>query len=469
MRRLLLLLILVLVAGGLLYGVLGQSTAASTAIVSIVRTALEAQRAGAAFAAVADGEAVVAGDQVRADGNGRGFVTFHDGSTLSVDPGARVTVAQLSNNLDGSTIIRLEQALGRTWSSVQKFANPNSRFEVKTPAGTATVRGTAFETIVAADGTTVVRTHDGTVVVSAQGVDQVSTANTQVTITPGQAPSAPQPIPAGPSLRFTSPAGTALTAFTPNDAACGAGRADAPGCLEGSVILREVVPGVYGVVLSAAATANATLTMEGLFGATTVSTQALTRPMARGDVVRTTVRVALDGQGRPSLATPTPFEALTAVCGAEARGRVFATGSLEERSAALLAYAGTNRGQPASLVLTDAELTAALQAAAQIEGLPITVRNVRARTTLGGTELAGDAALGPLTATARVVAVAGADGGRLALRLKSLDLAPVPAPLLDQVRLRVQDALEDAGGDLPLAVERVAFRAGCVAIVGSAR
>lgn len=458
-----------IVAGGLLYAVLGQSTAAATAIVSIVRTALEAQRSGAAFAAVVDGEAVSAGDQVRADANGRGFVTFFDGSTLSVDPGARVTVTQLASSFDGSTIVRLEQALGRTWASVQRFANPNSRFEIRTPSGTAIVRGTAFETTVLADGTMTVRTYDGTVVVSAQGVERVSTANTQVTVAPGQPPSLPQPLPPGPSLRFASPAGTALTVFNPNDLACGNGRADAPGCLEGSVFLRDVVPGTYHIVMTASTSVNATLTMEGQFGTTTVATQALTRAMERGDLVRTTLRVALDAQGRPTFVTPAPFDELTAICGAEARGRVFATGTLDERGAALLQYAGANRGQPASLVLTDADLTAALQEAAEVEGLPVTVTNVRATTSLAGTELAGDASLGPLSLSARVVAVAGADGGRLVLRLKSLDLGPIPGPLLDQVRQRVQEALRDAGGDFPIAVERVVFRPGCVAVVGSAR
>jgi hypothetical protein len=57
----------------------------------------------------------------------------------------------------------MQQTFGRTWHVVTKLITGNSKYEVKTPASTASVRGTAF--VVDSDGErTAVTTTEGTVV-----------------------------------------------------------------------------------------------------------------------------------------------------------------------------------------------------------------------------------------------------------------------------------------------------------------
>lgn len=468
-RLIVFLVILAVVAGVALYAVAGGGRAeANAATVSVVKSALEAQKAGGAFSVALDGEVLLPGDQVRSDGVGRGFLTFFDGSTIEVDPGAKVAITELSRGGDGSIVIRVEQTLGRSWVNVQRFANPNSRFEVKTPATTAVVRGTAFEIIVEADGTTTYRLRDGRLLVTAAGVQREFAEETQSTTRPGAEPGPAQPIPPGPNLRLTSTAGTGITVITPDALACGGGRADAPGCLPGSVVLRGVAAGTYAVLMTASTSVSASLTFEALFGNAVTSTASLTRAMSRGDLVRTTIAVSLDPSGRPTLGAPTPFESLSSLCGAEARGRVFAGGTVDERDAALRQYAAANPNQPAAIVFTEADV--AVPAGAQgIQGAPVTLSDFKGTIDLGGVHLRASYSAGPLSGTAAADVVAGAQNGRLAVRLRSLDLGPVPGPIADQVRQRIEEGLASARVDLPLTVERVAFRAGCVAIIGTTR
>jgi len=57
----------------------------------------------------------------------------------------------------------MQQNFGRTWHVVTKLITGNSKYEVKTPASTASVRGTAFQVDSDAERTTVTTT-EGTVV-----------------------------------------------------------------------------------------------------------------------------------------------------------------------------------------------------------------------------------------------------------------------------------------------------------------
>jgi hypothetical protein len=66
----------------------------------------------------------------------------------------------------------MQQTFGRTWHVVTKLITGNSKYEVKTPASTASVRGTAFQ--VDSDGErTTVTTTEGTVVDRVADPDRV--------------------------------------------------------------------------------------------------------------------------------------------------------------------------------------------------------------------------------------------------------------------------------------------------------
>ena len=65
-----------------------------------------------------------------------------------MDPGSQVKVVTLNHLPADGIQVSIEQALGRSWSAVQKLKTPDSRYELKTPSSNAVVRGTAFDTLV---------------------------------------------------------------------------------------------------------------------------------------------------------------------------------------------------------------------------------------------------------------------------------------------------------------------------------
>jgi len=115
------------------------------------------------FVTATDGEILTAGDTVRTGEGARAVLTYFEGSTVSVEPNSELTIEAASSFTDGSTVVVMQQHFGRTWHVVTKLITGNSKYEVKTPASTASVRGTAF--LVDSDaGQTVVTTTEGTVV-----------------------------------------------------------------------------------------------------------------------------------------------------------------------------------------------------------------------------------------------------------------------------------------------------------------
>src|SRR6185503_6078472 len=296
-------------------------------------------------------------------------LTFFDASTMTVETGSQVKVTTLNRLDNGGIQATIEQSLGRSWNSVQKLKTPDSKFEIKTPTSTAVVRGTSFEVNVVqnADGTTQVTytTDEGELAVTANAGGTVAVpANTQVSIATNQpAPAAATPIPPSPTLRVTSSAGLGYALTAPTGATCGSAgnKAEIPGCLvSGNVLtIRAPVAGRYALTMtSAAAAQGATVKVEALRGATVEATQTLTRTFAVGDLVRSAFTY---GAATPQ--TVSAFEAaelVTSVCGAQATGRVFSGGTLDERYAQFEAFVRTNKSAPVSLVVNDADVAAAV-------------------------------------------------------------------------------------------------------------
>lgn len=199
-RRVVALLIAFAVGGALALVTLSEPAGASSATLNVLSGNASVVHDGAARAAT-DGETISASDTVTTAGDGYALLSFVDGSTLSMAPGTTVVVEEASAH-PGSTVTRLSQAVGRSWSSVQRFASARSRYEIRTPSVTATVRGTAFAVDVAPDGTTAVHTLEGVVgAINDQG-EVLVVAGTQVVVAPRQAPPAPQAPPPAPVRTF---------------------------------------------------------------------------------------------------------------------------------------------------------------------------------------------------------------------------------------------------------------------------
>ncbi|MEP6694893.1 MAG: FecR family protein [Chloroflexota bacterium] len=214
-----------------------QRASAASMLLSILDGTADVARAGA-FARASDGQALSPGDRVRTGDAGHAVVTLLDGSTVELEPGTIITLVRATAGGDGAVTIQLEQSIGRTWSSVQKLLHPSSKFELRTPATTATVRGTGFVTDVLSSGATTVTTTDGSVEVSAQSQTVTVPAGSFTTVLPNATPSPPAPSPrAQNTLRFALHSPAYLVVLDPFGRACGVVPAgptlvrQIPGCL----------------------------------------------------------------------------------------------------------------------------------------------------------------------------------------------------------------------------------------------
>ncbi|TET42958.1 MAG: hypothetical protein E3J66_02675, partial [Dehalococcoidia bacterium] len=112
---------------------------------------------------------LTSGDRVKTGANSSALITFHEGSTIELQPDTEVGIEELTTSLETqSTTISLEQTIGKTRSRVEKLIDPASRYEITTPSGSAVVRGTEFTVEVFPDGTTVVTVIEGSVLVVAR-------------------------------------------------------------------------------------------------------------------------------------------------------------------------------------------------------------------------------------------------------------------------------------------------------------
>ncbi|MDP9252413.1 MAG: FecR family protein [Chloroflexota bacterium] len=154
--------VLVVTAFGL-GGGFGHRALAAATTVTVLSGEVQVRHAASSFVSATDGEVLVAGDTVRTADGARAILTYFEGSTVSIEPNSELMIEQASSSSDGSTIVLMQQNFGRTWHVVTKLITGNSKYEVKTPASTASVRGTAFQVDSDAERT-VVTTTEGKVV-----------------------------------------------------------------------------------------------------------------------------------------------------------------------------------------------------------------------------------------------------------------------------------------------------------------
>ena len=452
-----------------------SATADNAATVGVQSTAVDAQKGSNDFATALDGDIVSNGDFVRSSKDGRAVLTFFDGSTLSVDSGALVKVLTLNRLPTGGIELLVEQTLGRSWAAVSKL-KPESKFEIKTPSSIAAVRGTAFETNVAqnADGTTsaTFKVDDGQILVTANAGGSVTVgAGQQVTIN-GNQPAPAAATAQAPTTRFliTSSAGLEFAIAAPTGATCGNGRnkQEIFGCFaSGNIVaVREPPAGHYAVMVTrTAASPTATLLVEAFRGGTRESSRVFTPNPNVGDIVRSGFTYAA--------ATPLtisefePSEVVTSICSALSTGRLFATGTVQDRYAQLRTYAETNKNQPVAFVVVDADLTSAANASAPTNVPATTVNDVRAAIDSAGVHLRAQANASILTVNVATDISVGSVDGKLSIRTRSLTASPLPAGLLDPVRAILDRSFDDFSNGFPFTVRQVSLRPGCLTVMGT--
>jgi hypothetical protein len=482
-KVLVVLLVLVVAVGAFAYFPRGGALEAiNAAVLGVLNGDVDAARSGKEFGPALDGDVFATGDVVRANEKGRGVLTFFDASTVSVDPNSNVRVTSLARTSTGGLAVELEQTLGRTWTSVTKQTSSDAKFLIKTPTLTATVRGTAFETTVVklpnGQITTTIRTSEGEVLVQAVAGGELRVGpGQQVDIAQGQsAPPAPQQQPPRPRLRVSTPAGVGFVLIDPRGYQCGlvnnatlkmAPHCDVLGGAGQSVVIGDVVAGVYTVVATAAQPVpNAAIVAEGLGVAATDFTVRLTRALAVGDLVRSTFTVNVGADGKLTSTGFSPADVLSSICGAEAAGRVLSSGELGERADLLVRLGRQQKGAPVALVYTQSELTGAAADAVAQASLPVSVAKPQVTVDGSGIHLTATLGIAFLSVPARGDIIAGSDGGKLVLRLRNLDAGIIPPAAKEQLVATIDRGLAEYAAELPITLTRVAFRSGCFALIG---
>lgn len=159
-----------------------ESAPQSAAVLTVISGEVLLRDAAGAFFVAGDGAVLYVGSTVRTGADARAVITLFEGSTVELEPASDITIEDATNR-GGSTIVQLAQSLGRSWHVVTHLTTADSRYEVRTPAATASVRGTAFEVAVE-DGvtgmSTTVTTTEGRVATSD------AAATSEVLVTPEQ-------------------------------------------------------------------------------------------------------------------------------------------------------------------------------------------------------------------------------------------------------------------------------------------
>ncbi len=92
------------------------------------------------------------GDEV-VTGQGRASVVFFGSSVVRLEENTSVKLSEL-NTEKGSRGVKIKQDSGRMWSKVIKLSG-FSNYQVETPSSVATLRGTAFDSLVAGNATSI--------------------------------------------------------------------------------------------------------------------------------------------------------------------------------------------------------------------------------------------------------------------------------------------------------------------------
>lgn len=193
------LLLVVVVVGLLLQPWSGQPEDTSAEIAAYTGT-VEVQSEGSdSWQAADSAEGVSAGDEVRTAADSSAVINYPDQSKTLMAPQTELSILSMSvDEALGEQVVILEQHLGSTQNYVQPLQTANSRFEIRTPAATVTVRGTSFSVDVEADGRTRVAVSEGVVQVAAQGMTVALEAGQSTEVESGSTPSAIESVPTVP-------------------------------------------------------------------------------------------------------------------------------------------------------------------------------------------------------------------------------------------------------------------------------
>jgi hypothetical protein len=167
-----------------------RSAARTPAFISFLEGDAQIKKAGTAdWIKAKINEPLATGDVVKSGMNSKVSVTFFDGSVIDLKPETQIKIEELQQGQSKS--IKLKQEIGATLSKVEKLVDSASRYEIETPAAVAAVRGSQMIVEVEIDGTTSVGNVEGSISVTAQGVEVPVPEGKHSTVVPGSIPGQP--------------------------------------------------------------------------------------------------------------------------------------------------------------------------------------------------------------------------------------------------------------------------------------
>ncbi|MFG6105493.1 FecR domain-containing protein [Leptothoe sp. EHU-05/26/07-4] len=152
-------------------------------------------QSGQRLGAVGDGIRTGAGSLARlAVDTQVGFVSVSENTLLSI--------TEFYTTPRGGKVTELDVSRGQARVFVRPFTNPDSRLEIRTPAGINGVRGTNFGIAIQPSGRSSLVVEEGSVASEAQGVSVPVNAGFQNFTIPGEPPSEPVPITEEPNFNL---------------------------------------------------------------------------------------------------------------------------------------------------------------------------------------------------------------------------------------------------------------------------
>lgn len=121
---------------------------------------------------------------------------------VNVSENTALVITQLYTTARGGKVTELDVSRGQARIFVRPFTNPDSRLEIRTPAGINGVRGTEFGMAIQPSGRSSLVVEEGSVVSEAQDVSVPVNAGFQNFTVPGEPPSEPVPITEEPNLNL---------------------------------------------------------------------------------------------------------------------------------------------------------------------------------------------------------------------------------------------------------------------------
>lgn len=168
-----------------------QADDPQSAVLTEARGLVEVQDAEGRWLRVQVGHTVRAGQRLRTGTLSSVTLSFYDGSRAFLGPDTEVSIDALDAQKSGSRVILLTQWLGESSHSVAESGDPASRYEVRTPSGTGSAKGTTFHVLVTLAQMVYFDVGEGLVEVTNLGTTVAVVAGQSTTILAGQAPQSP--------------------------------------------------------------------------------------------------------------------------------------------------------------------------------------------------------------------------------------------------------------------------------------